>query len=229
MSGPIAGNLLARLLPRLGFHWKQGQGSPRIMRNDARDALIQRALIDINGPEQMLKKKEARELLTNAVTTVATLAADSEHGMAPGEDILDFLGRAQQYTKFAGTIEEDVWIELIYQLVSARERYEEEVPAARRAGDRELLTALAHAIDQLVAVVGSRWDRFSLEFFVFPGLMGESADYSDSEEEEDDEDKMEEGGEEMEKEEEKDEREELAARVEDMVLHDADGDIEMGE
>lgn len=102
--------------------------------------------------------------------------------------------------------------------MSARERYEAAVPAAQRAGDRAQLSALAHAVDWLVVAVGNRWDRFALEFFVFPGLMGDDVDYSSSGEEEgeeaDDDDV---------------DRASLAERVEGLTLHDADGDVAMAD
>jgi hypothetical protein len=46
-------------------------------------------------------------------------------------------------------------IELVYQIVSARERYEREVPAAMQAGDRDQLTALAHATYDFTWAAGS--------------------------------------------------------------------------
>ena len=47
MSGLAPRQVLAHWFPRAGFRWPQKQGSPRILRSDARDSGVQWALIEL--------------------------------------------------------------------------------------------------------------------------------------------------------------------------------------
>jgi hypothetical protein len=98
-------------------------------------------------------------------------------------------------------------IELVYQIVNSRAAYERKTPAAQKLGNRDQLTALAHAADGLLDAVGKHWDWMALEFYALPHLMGEEADYEIEESSEE-----EEGGEEKEKEEESEWEEDEADR-----------------
>jgi hypothetical protein len=48
-------------------------------------------------------------------------------------------------------------VELVYQVARARNEYLRKVPAAQQQGQKDRLTALAHAIDDLVAAAGQHW------------------------------------------------------------------------
>jgi hypothetical protein len=108
MSG-VAKVTLYHLMPRAGFRWRRGQGSPRILRSDARDAIIQRAIIDTHsGGETRVRKRDAQKLLVDALATI-TKINDQEHGIRLGEGIIDFLEWSTQFSEVSKAIPEDVW------------------------------------------------------------------------------------------------------------------------
>ncbi|KAH6847151.1 hypothetical protein B0I37DRAFT_374371 [Chaetomium sp. MPI-CAGE-AT-0009] len=252
MAGP--GVYLLDYFPRAGFCWRRGQGSPRILRSDKRDAVVQRALIMVNdGGEVKLRKREAQRLVVGAVDLVAAKINDAEHGIRLSEGIIDYLERSADFCELSRAIGPEVWTELLFQIAEARNKYERETPKAQKEGDRDQLTALAFAIDGLVAATGSRWDWMSLEFYVYPHLVGEAADYEidesgDESEEEADADAADDGDDDegMGKDqdlprqmgglnlrdagsdEEDEEDMDLPRQMEGLSVLDADGDVQMG-
>lgn len=51
----------------------------------------------------------------------------------------------------------DYRVELVYQIASARREYKRYTTAAQQEGDKDQLTALAHAVDDLVLAAGNKW------------------------------------------------------------------------
>ena len=107
MSG-LGKILLVEWFPRAGFRWRRGQGSPRILRSDARDAIVQRAIIDLHDGGKV-RKRDAQNLVVEAVDTMTKLINDHEVGIRVDEGILDFLSRAAQFSDLSKAIPDDVW------------------------------------------------------------------------------------------------------------------------
>ncbi|KAK4151052.1 hypothetical protein C8A00DRAFT_45677 [Chaetomidium leptoderma] len=218
----IPKSVLLDWFPRAGFRWRRGQGSPRILRASARDGIVQRAISELcGGRATKVRKRDAQTLVVNALAITATTIKDAESGLRPGEGIIDFLERSAKFSDLPNAIPEDVWVELVYQIAHARNEYERYTPKAQKDGAADQLTALAFAIDDLVDAAGDAWDWMSLEFYAYPHLMGEAADYEiDSSGDEDDDSKAEKmDADEPEK--------ELPQRMEKLTIKDADGDVEM--
>ena len=109
MSG-LAKVLLVEWFPRAGFRWRRGQGSPRILRSDSHDAVVQRAIIELHGGKGGgVRKRDAQALVVEALETMAGAINDPDCGIRPGEGILDFLERAARFAELSGAIPEDVW------------------------------------------------------------------------------------------------------------------------
>ncbi|KAL2264158.1 hypothetical protein VTK26DRAFT_1276 [Humicola hyalothermophila] len=137
------------------------QGSPRILRSSARDAAVQRAIIDLHGGSKV-SKRSAQSMIVNALDTAAKAIKDAEVGIRPGEGIIELLCRTAKFSELSATL---------------ATKYERSTPAAQKQGGRDQLTALAHAADRLLDAAGSLWDWMSLEFYVWPHLPGEEVDY----------------------------------------------------
>jgi hypothetical protein len=104
--------LLLEWFPRAGFRWRGRQGSPRILRSDARDGIVRRAVIELHDGEgngRRVRKRDAQALVVDALETVAGAINDPDCGIRPGEGILDFLERAAKFAELSGAIPEDVW------------------------------------------------------------------------------------------------------------------------
>ncbi|KAK3291954.1 uncharacterized protein B0H64DRAFT_445960 [Chaetomium fimeti] len=166
MPGP--GVFLVDYFPWAGFLWRRGQGSPRILRSDRRDAVVQRALMEVNRAR--LRKRDAQRLIVGAVALVVEKTNDVEAGIRPSEGIIGYLERSADFSPVSRAIGTEVWAELIFQIAEARNKYERQTPQAQKDAGRDQLTALAFAIDDLLDAAGSRWDWMSLEFYVYPHL-----------------------------------------------------------
>ncbi|KAK4034147.1 hypothetical protein C8A01DRAFT_39405 [Parachaetomium inaequale] len=224
MSGlPKNLSLLVDWFPRAGFLWRRGQGSPRILRSDFRDAVVRRAIAELLGDGgAKIRKRDAQDLVANALAVAAKTITDPEAGIRPEEGIIDFLERAAKFADLSQAIPENIWVELVYQIARARYEYECNTPAAQKKGDEDRLTGLAHAIDDLVDGAGQHWDWTTLELYAYPHLMGEAADYEIDDSDNDDNAAAED--EEMAD----DEAEKmLPRRMEQLTIKDADGDVEM--
>ncbi|GAB1317414.1 hypothetical protein MFIFM68171_07624 [Madurella fahalii] len=160
-----ARDVLFNWFPRAGFCWRRRQGSPRILRSDARDAIVQRAIISLHGGNTKVRKRDARTMIVNALEVIGKTLKDADSGIRPEEGIVEYLGRAASFSEPSQAIPEDSWIELVYQIVWARNEYERHTPAAQKNGDRDQLTALAFAADDLLRAAGSYWDWLALEFY----------------------------------------------------------------
>ena len=109
-------NLLVDWFPRAGFRWRRAQGSPRILRSDARDAVVRRAIIEVHlggnsssSDGGRIRKREAQDLVVDSVATMARMINDAEQGIRPGEDIIEFLERSAQFSDLSKAIPGDVW------------------------------------------------------------------------------------------------------------------------
>jgi len=107
-------------------------------------------------------------------------------------------------------------IELVYQIVSARELYKLKTPAAQQEGQRDQMTPLAHAVDDLIDAAGAQWDRW--KFSCTPSSWGRPETTTPPAR--------------RRRRPRRSRRRralaELAARVEGLTLYDKYGDVEMG-
>lgn len=102
-------DLLVDWFPREGFRWQRGKGSPRLLRSDARDDVVRRAIIDLLGDGGKFRKREAQSVLADSVASTAKIIKDGEHGIRPEEDIIDFLERSAQLSDLSKEVPGDVW------------------------------------------------------------------------------------------------------------------------
>lgn len=110
MSG-LGKVLLVEWFPRAGFRWRRNQGSPRILRSNARDAIVQRAIIDLRGGEGKggkVRKRDAQALVVEAIKTTTAAMTDANVGIQPQEGIIDFLARAAKFSELSAALPEDV-------------------------------------------------------------------------------------------------------------------------
>ena len=107
MSG-LGKILLVEWFPRAGFRWRGKQGSPRILRSNARDGLVQRAIIGVHGGGKV-HKRDAQALVVEALETAVGAINGPDCGIRPGEGILDFLERAAQFAELSRALPADVW------------------------------------------------------------------------------------------------------------------------
>ncbi|KAK0725031.1 hypothetical protein B0H67DRAFT_120166 [Lasiosphaeris hirsuta] len=203
MAASIASRVqvLADILPEVGFKWKTTRrGAPKVMRSEDREEDVYEVMMYLFRNKQTKKSRKYRprpeDIASNALAVLNQAFKGGDNGFRPEEDILDFLGRAQGFVPLAAELTEDVWIEFVYQLVAARERYIHEVPGKQRYKDLRKLTGLADEVDWMLRTAGRKWDRLTLEIIAYPHLMGEESDYEISDDDEDSEESGEDDGEE---------------------------------
>ncbi|KAK4162426.1 hypothetical protein QBC43DRAFT_291039 [Cladorrhinum sp. PSN259] len=139
--------VLAKLFPRAGFCWQHGR--LRILRNNARNAMVYRAIVDSFAPGTYVRKREAMALVTEAVEHTVEVMGDPHRGIKPDEGIIDFLERAAELSALGAGLDTDVWVELMYQIVWARQTYKSTVPLVEQHANHDQLSALAFAADKL--------------------------------------------------------------------------------
>ncbi|KAK3899276.1 hypothetical protein C8A05DRAFT_18261 [Staphylotrichum tortipilum] len=184
---------LLDFFPCAGFRWCRGQGSPRVLRSESRDAVVFWALVDlVGGGGVRIRKQDVQPAVVGALATTAKVATDGNHGNRPGEGVIDFLLRAAKFSEFASSIPGDIWVELVYQIANARNEYKRRTGEAQQLGEASQLTALSFAIDDLIDAVRNSWDWATLVLYVYPYLMGEAVDYEIDEDEDEDKDNDEE-------------------------------------
>ncbi|KAK3315418.1 hypothetical protein B0H66DRAFT_536287 [Apodospora peruviana] len=188
MPGIWSQILLGDFCPRTGFLWRRNHGPEDILRSDARDEVVERALIHITRG----KKGSTRLLCCDVVRVVGgaleRVALAIESGKMEGSlDIQDFLEGAAALSQFSRKIGTDIWIELVYQVTWARYLYERQTSAAVKTVviERGELSRLAHAADRLMDAAGSRWDWFLLTVHAYPHLIGGSSDDYNPDDEDD--------------------------------------------
>ena len=105
-------------------------------------------------PGGVVSERDARRVVNRALEATV----DGLEGIGPDEDIVDFLGRAAQFSNLGRALEEDVWlvshslnrlcwmvklisgmayyyrVELVYQIVLAREKYMREASDEEKKG-----------------------------------------------------------------------------------------------
>lgn len=102
--------VLLDFFPRAGFRWRGGQGSPRVLRSNSRDGLVQRAIGDLCGDSDgKISKRDVQVLVVDSVTRTAEKFNDSQVGIRPGEGIVEFLERSAQFSVLSRSIPENVW------------------------------------------------------------------------------------------------------------------------
>lgn len=106
----IPNEVLLDWFPRGGFHWRHGQGSPRILRSSLRDVQVQRALIDVLGSGGIrVRKRDVQPVVVGALAAATDAINDPSTGIRPGEGIIDFLERSAKLSELGQALTEDVW------------------------------------------------------------------------------------------------------------------------
>ncbi|KAK0716608.1 hypothetical protein B0T21DRAFT_352035 [Apiosordaria backusii] len=164
VAGEIADSLLAFQEPV----W--------ILSSAERSRALYSAIARAARRDRTVLARDAQTVITEAVEVVADLRATSTRK----EHIIDFLERAKDQTKLGRVLSKDIWVQFIYQVVSARDQYLRKTDKAQIEGQE---SDLAKAADKLYAAAGkhgNEWDWLALEVLASDDLMGESASGRDA-------------------------------------------------
>ncbi|KAK4462587.1 hypothetical protein QBC42DRAFT_286353 [Cladorrhinum samala] len=120
------------------------------MSSSSRNVAVRRAIVGLFEPGGVVSERDARRVVNRALEATV----DGLEGIGPDEDIVDFLGRAAQFSNLGRALEEDVWVELVYQIVLAREKYMREASDEEKKGNQDRMTAMAWRAEELLQEAG---------------------------------------------------------------------------
>ncbi|KAK3990927.1 hypothetical protein QBC44DRAFT_393864 [Cladorrhinum sp. PSN332] len=75
--------------------------------------------------------------------------------MKDNEGMIEFLERAAEWSELGRSLGGEIWIELVYQIVWARDQFVRKAPMEEQDGVKDQLTALAYAADNLLDAAGT--------------------------------------------------------------------------
>ncbi|KAM7205177.1 hypothetical protein V8F20_003314 [Naviculisporaceae sp. PSN 640] len=183
----MASVLLVDRLPTLGFHWPKDLGSPRVLRADHRDAAVMAALLAVAGSGGHVRPHQALAALEQSWDFLSQAFQSAQLGILDAEDMVSWLFRVRRLggDPLASAIRPNLWVEFVYQVVMARNRYLSEEPKAKQLRNFHRLPGLAHAVDRFWAIAHGAWNRDHSQLFLFaePDLFGLSNDWDGDEEE----------------------------------------------
>ncbi|KAK0665299.1 hypothetical protein QBC41DRAFT_379939 [Cercophora samala] len=152
------------------------------LRNDRLNKEVTAAVGRLAIRDRTVLASDARSVLVEALEATAA----SRSGDDRKESTLDFLERIKDSIRLGRELSNGAWIELIYRLVWARDRYLRQGNADKFNAERENVSALALAVDKLYEAAGkhgNEWDWLAMEIYNDPKLNGEQDD-NDIEEQE---------------------------------------------
>ncbi|KAK0665314.1 hypothetical protein QBC41DRAFT_306289 [Cercophora samala] len=166
-------------LPRAGLRFP-GVGTPgnegsaaRLLSTDERNRALYLAAGRVAMKARTVHARDAQMVFTRAIQIIAGIRDASKKK----EHIIDFLGDVKDETPLGKELPKDIWVEFVFRVVSARDRYLRKTPKEQIDAEADQVSDLAKAADQLYTAAGkhgNEWDWLSLEILVSPELMGES-------------------------------------------------------
>ncbi|KAK4203215.1 hypothetical protein QBC40DRAFT_294120 [Triangularia verruculosa] len=163
-------------LPGAGLRWQEPVW---ILGSVKRSRVLYAAVARAALRERTVLASDAQMVITEAVGIVADLRDTSTRK----EDTIDFLERAKDHTKLGRELSKDIWVQFIYQVVNARDRYLRKTDQTQIDAEKDQVSDLAKAADKLYKAAGkhgNEWDWLSLEVLASDDLMGETASGRDA-------------------------------------------------
>ncbi|KAK4203210.1 hypothetical protein QBC40DRAFT_251436 [Triangularia verruculosa] len=177
-SASTHGSYGSTWFPTVGFIWQNGNRSSKIsvLRTAERNSTLMRAIAKAARHGRTTRQSDAEQLLVETFECVARM----RRGSLAREHILDFLSGVREGCILGRELPENMWIELMYQVVWARDEYLRKTSKARQDAERSQVPELARAADNLLKACnenGNAWEWASLEMMAYPNeLLGELSD-----------------------------------------------------